>query len=878
MSSIDEQIASKMASKDTHKSKKSKKKKHHAYNDDASEASSKHSASYEDVVAERKRERRMHNLASSGLPKAPPELEYNLNPAAVPDADDQKGRRRKKKNYGDLKSPLEEMATISETTIPGAVAAFDSDVSPAERMKFGHSSGSNVGAASMPGAKHERVSDMSDAERLKHGYRHNQISSRPNGAGASMPGAKHERVSDMSEAERLKHDYYRQKMSSGPNVAAAASMPGAKQEHVDDMSEAERLKHGYRQKMSSGPNVAAAASMSGAKQEHVDDTSEAERLKHGYRHNQMSSGSNVASVGSGSTPGAKHEYPSELSQAEWTKHSHNNRHNESNYAEMPGVKQERSSDMSQAERLKHGHNRGAGDSQSNYASMPGAVAATDHDVDAATRLKFREATGSNTNQLSPGVVESSNINTTEAERVKFGLVQNFAGGSDYESDSYAEDETSQEMNKYKSDDGDSQDSGNLGHYSYHDRRTREVEKSSKSLMSDMDPEHGISFRRDSYMEPSEINPDPPDEKREVDGWRTCCMICSCISFIIIIALAASLGAAKKRAAPAPTAVSPSTPADVAAKAVAPSKSPSLAPTTAPEDYSFCYESNEMTVLNDNRYSSIRTELVASGVSTSNEFSNNASYQRKSLCWLAFGDRLGINASDPFLEQRYVLATIYFGLNESQTLLDSGWLSGKTECQWENMVECDERTDSTVTRLNLNGNFLIGELPKEMNYLKDMTYLDVSANQLQGDFLAAIGNWTYLSTLMMGLNEFTAIPSDLSVFPSLKKFDIHGNRIGGSIPETLTSATNLAFLDISTNSFNDTIPTVLGELKFLETLYMHMNDLEGSVPEEICALRSNGALDHLTVDCEPLQREVECDCCTWCGNYDTDKLYFGDGGG
>merc|ERR1719491_875205 len=109
---------------------------------------------------------------------------------------------------------------------------------------------------------------------------------------------------------------------------------------------------------------------------------------------------------------------------------------------------------------------------------------------------------------------------------------------------------------------------------------------------------------------------------------------------------------------------------------------------------------------------MRSALVNFGVSTDAEFSAETSYQRKSLCWLAFGDRLRLSASDPFLEQRYALATIFFSFNEPTLLLDRGYLSGRSECEWQPVIECDTRTGTTVTRLDLSTNNLSGTLPKE----------------------------------------------------------------------------------------------------------------------------------------------------------------------
>jgi hypothetical protein len=649
----------------------------------------------------------------------------------------------------------------------------------------------------------------------------------------------------------LKHGSYNRLKS---NDSGVASVPGAKQESAEDMTQAERLKHGYRKSPSNDSN---AASMPGAKQERADDMSQAERLKSGSYNRLKSSGSGVASV-----PGAKQESAEDMTQAERLKHGYRKSpSNDSNAASMPGAKQERADDISQAERLKYGQA-----SLDSRQTIPGVSTATDHDVDAAARLKFRQ-NERNENTNIPGAVQGVNSNTSEAERIKFGLVQQFADGGDVsveESDDNSineEDEADMTNGEYHDDESDEEHLDVEANRAVEsNQRVREPMRSRvKSVRSSL---------RQSWLSDASSEYSRPDSsgKRDVDIWKPLCEVCTCISFVIIIALSASLGAANRKTPAEASLVVTSAPIKIVAATDMPTISPSIAPTTAPDDYSFCYEQNELVLLNNERYSSIRSELISSGVSSRNDFSTTSSYQRKALCWLAFGDRLHINTTDHFLEQRYALSTIYFGLNESQQLLEKGWLSGKSECQWAPMVECDSRTDSTVTKLALYGNELSGNLPKEMSYLKDTSYLDVSMNNIVGDITESLGSWTNLVSLRLSSNVFTSIP-DLSIFPALKNFDINSNKITGSIPEELASL-NLVYLDLSTNYFDGTIPTILGEMKSLESLYLHLNDNTGVVPEEICALRTAN-LQSLTTDCQPPGPEVECPatCCTGCSFYD-----------
>jgi len=181
----------------------------------------------------------------------------------------------------------------------------------------------------------------------------------------------------------------------------------------------------------------------------------------------------------------------------------------------------------------------------------------------------------------------------------------------------------------------------------------------------------------------------------------------------------------------------------------------------------------------------------------------------------------------------------------------------------------------VYTLDLRGVGMQGSLPREMSFLRDVTYLDISTNDLEGDISDVVGGWTHLQKLKMSANKFQTFPSSLTQWKELTHFDISSNGIEGPIPETLSQATQLVYVDIAVNDFNGTIPAELGEMPFLETLYMHSNSIQGTVPSSLCDRRGSGELAHLTVNCRLPTPEVECsdECCTACNDYDTDRNPF-----
>jgi len=680
---------------------------------------------------------------------------------------------------GDVSSAERLKFGTAAASMPGAVRASNNDVSSAERLKFGSAT---AGSASMPGAVRASNNDVSNAERLKFG-------AAAAAATASMPGAVRASNHDVSNAERLKF-----------GAPAAASTPGAVSASNSNMSNAERLKFGHQSNSAASVPWAASASN--------HDVSNAERLKFG-----------MASTGVASMPGATRASNSDVSNAERLKFGHSS----SGVASMPGATNACAHDVSNAERLKFG-NQPAG-----VASMPGSMSTSNIDVSNAERLKFGHDDGRFT-QREYGARYEDEVNVSDSERLKFGDGGDIgAMGATDDGISAAErlkfDESlrgnmprgtgrlkSSGMSDDDSDEYDGIEMQYVANENQHDGNdgvdTRQSKVRDDSGKHDPEP---------MYVENEEISavvtPIPNNvishntNKREASGWRDLCILSSCCSIIVILSLSIALGVTSNKNPSAAVAPAPSTAAVVMTTepTLSPSNPPTLSPTLPPVDFTWCYESAEDQALQDDRYLSLRYKFVRSGVSTDAEFYDELSYQRKSLCWLAFGDRLAVEASDPFAMQRYILATIYYGLGEPQRMLNEGWLSGQFECEWTPLVGCDSRTDSTVTRLALSGTGLTGELPKEMEFLTDIDYIDFSVNELSGNLTNLFDGWRYLDTLKIASNSFQYIPENLYTLTELTELDISLNDFVGPIPSNLGSMTNLVHLDLSQNAFNGIIP-------------------------------------------------------------------------
>jgi Leucine-rich repeat (LRR) protein len=550
-------------------------------------------------------------------------------------------------------------------------------------------------------------------------------------------------------------------------------------------------------------------------------------------------------------------------------------------ATKPGAFNASFEDLSAAERLKFG----MVSTEMKPATMPGAFSASNEDLSAAERLKFGMASTEIKPAARPGAFSASNENLSAAERLKFGIVSN----AEVTQVTHAptapgiypirnEDLSAAERLKFGIAQpvpvvsNNQQESGFSPKSEYEQSYTSNLTNDYWGTQPKID-ENGNAVIEAEVVSDHDNHDDFDDDDidwfdGELLNWRNLCAICSVVSFIIIISLSAALNSAKNKNTVGGDSNDLGDNNGPQQPLIPPTPSPF---DNRPVDISWCSDSKDYVA--DARYASLQSTLVASGLSTDAEFATDNSYQRKALCWLAFGDALQVDISDPFIEQRYALATLFYSLNEPSKLLTSGWLSGRQECKWTPIIECDVRTGSTVSKLNISGFDLQGQLPKELSTLRYVTHLDLSNNLLNGGVTKALSGWSVLQEVTLANNSFETVPELVDVMSSITYFDVSGNNIAGEIPVFLAFASNLAYVDISSNSFSGNIPDYMGgNLPQLYSLYMHSNDLTGKMPQSICNLR-NGNLINLSVDCGAeegsVTGDVSCDvpqCCTVCNGY------------
>jgi len=257
----------------------------------------------------------------------------------------------------------------------------------------------------------------------------------------------------------------------------------------------------------------------------------------------------------------------------------------------------------------------------------------------------------------------------------------------------------------------------------------------------------------------------------------------------------------------------------------PSSEPSLAPSAQPSSQPSLTPSESVqpsSIPSFTRTTKIQDLLLLSTVSESDVLNDEASPQGKAFLWITSetNSQLMPGNDDDKIIQRYVLSVLYYALNGANWKAMEGWLTDGDECNWED-ISCEDATTSVVTHYEPERNRLEGTIPSEIGELTGLVSLDFRNNNIEGTIPTEFGSLASLETLLFDSNDL----------------------LSGSIP----------------NDF--------GNLINLQKLQLQYTGLSGSMPNEICALRTDavpaGQLSVLTADCGGATPEVSCSCCTFC---------------
>ncbi|RDX80313.1 MDIS1-interacting receptor like kinase 2, partial [Mucuna pruriens] len=135
----------------------------------------------------------------------------------------------------------------------------------------------------------------------------------------------------------------------------------------------------------------------------------------------------------------------------------------------------------------------------------------------------------------------------------------------------------------------------------------------------------------------------------------------------------------------------------------------------------------------------------------------------------------------------------------------------------------------LTILNMEKNYLEGQIPAEVKNLSKLKHLKLGQNKLNGTIPEEIGLLSYLEVLELDQNVFQGpVPSSIGNLRKLRRLDLHNSGLNSSIPAEIGFCTNLTYLDMSGNSLTGSLPLSMASLTRIRELAVSYNHLSGEL--------------------------------------------------
>ena len=169
-----------------------------------------------------------------------------------------------------------------------------------------------------------------------------------------------------------------------------------------------------------------------------------------------------------------------------------------------------------------------------------------------------------------------------------------------------------------------------------------------------------------------------------------------------------------------------------------------------------------------------------------------------------------------------LVRLYESTNGDMWHNKGGWLDGPVS-DWYG-VRID---NGRVTEIELYYNNLTGPLPADIRFLTGLESLRLFNNKISGEIPAELGDLPNLEHISMSNNLLTGpIPSELGQSDELSYVDLSHNQLSGEIPAELAELPRLRLIYMSNNLLTGPIPSELGQS--LRYVRLSHNQLSGPI--------------------------------------------------
>lgn len=143
--------------------------------------------------------------------------------------------------------------------------------------------------------------------------------------------------------------------------------------------------------------------------------------------------------------------------------------------------------------------------------------------------------------------------------------------------------------------------------------------------------------------------------------------------------------------------------------------------------------------------------------------------------------------------------------------------------WQGL-ECD---NGNIIGITLSGANLEGELDDDLGSFTSIRLLDLSNNRIGGSIPTDLP--ITLRTFNLTGNELVGtIPDTLSSLSELTNLSLSDNNLTGPIPDAFQQLGGLVNFDVSGNSLTNELPYSMGNLSSLTTLHLQNNQLSGTL--------------------------------------------------